>query len=1002
MKQIPYYLFLLFILVNISLCAQEYGYKHYTTQDGLAQSQAGTLFQDSRGYLWVGTKGGVSRFDGITFLNFTLKEGLLNNQIHLITEDKQGNIWFLTHDGLACYNGIKITSYPTEVFRNNRGLLTFYESKPGHLIVVTVNEKNQIIFTQFSQGKYAFLSTLFQATNHQYPQIPGFDCVYDSSQKVLWLASNPYGLFKITGETKEKIPIAIHELRALKTGADGKLYLFANDSVFRINSDTAVYLYEDKGNFMLPNTKSCCIDKDGKVFYEDGQGVLQIYDKRKIISEKFNFNEISVLFTDNENNLWIGTESGLYRQLSRAFVNFVPDKSGIGNLIWSISEDKYGRIWFASYIEGLQYYEHGKLWRETKDKKYRKSYQDRYYMGSIIDHNKNILFPMTTHGALKYDGQTFTKLFPDSLELVTFYFFEDQDNFDLYAGTGIGVYRISKGNDFKNLGIEPGNGKSRITVSIIKDKLNRFWFGGFNGITLLQGEKKIHLPTQEIPFSKGAIAMLQDKQEQIWIGNAEGLFTYDYKDFKQIEHHALSSMVTSLALVGDSALLIGSVSGLAMLDLKAFYQNDTVKIIAMDYNNGFMGLEVGQNAIFRDSQGLYWIATSDRVVQFDPALYKSNAVPPDTYISGINVLNDEMEWEKINISSGEKREFRFSNKMNNLRFDFIGISTTSPEGVRFSHFLEGYDKGWSEITNERYAVYTNLSPGKYRLLLKSCNADGIWSPMPASVAFELVPAIYQRTWFNVLMALLVAALLVFVSIVFSNRRKLRQQKKLETENRLAQLKLLSLKNQLDPHFTYNAINSIASAVLKENKELAYTYFVKLSRLMRAIVGSSENLVCSLKEEVEFVKDYLEINKFRFQEKFDYKISIGPEVDMNIPIPKMVIQSFAENALKHGLYHLKIPGNLLISIFNDNEDLKIIIEDNGIGREAARKFPQSSTGKGLMIIKGYCDYFNKFNQRKIDWSIIDLHNEKGIACGTRVVVNIPKGYVYEGQNSKPVS
>lgn len=420
----------------------------------------------------------------------------------------------------------------------------------------------------------------------------------------------------------------------------------------------------------------------------------------------------------------------------------------------------------------------------------------------------------------------------------------------------------------------------------------------------------------------------------------------------------------------------------------------------MDYNNGFMGLEVGQNAIFRDSQGFYWIATSDRVVQFDPALYKSNAVPPDTYISGISVLNDEMEWEKINISSVSKQDFRFSNKMNNLRFDFIGISTTSPEGVRFSHFLEGYDKGWSEITSERYAVYTNLPPGKYRLLLKSCNADGVWSPVPTSVAFELVPAIYQRTWFNVLMALLVAALLVFVSIVFSNRRKLRQQKKLETENRLAQLKLLSLKNQLDPHFTYNAINSIASAVLKENKELAYTYFVKLSKLMRAIVGSSEILVCSLKEEVEFVKDYLEINKFRFQEKFNYTMSVGPEVNMNISIPKMVIQSFAENALKHGLYHLKVPGNLIISIFNDNVDLKIIIEDNGIGREAAQKFKQSSTGKGLMIIKGYCDYFNKFNQRKIDWSIIDLYNEQGMACGTRVVVNIPDGYVYEGQNSKP--
>lgn len=239
-----------------------------------------------------------------------------------------------------------------------------------------------------------------------------------------------------------------------------------------------------------------------------------------------------------------------------------------------------------------------------------------------------------------------------------------------------------------------------------------------------------------------------------------------------------------------------------------------------------------------------------------------------------------------------------------------------------------------------------------------------------------------------------AVLLVFSGILISNRRKRQQQQKLEAEKRMAQLQLLTLKNQIDPHFTFNAINSIASAVLKENKELAYKYFVKLSRLMRSILGSSENLICSLSDELEFVKDYLDINKFRFKDRFDYKIIVAPEVDLNLPIPKMAIQSFSENALKHGILHLDTGGLLTISIFSNNGDLKLVVEDNGIGREMAGKISETSTGKGLVILKGYFDYFNKYNQEKINWSMIDLYNEQGLANGTRVEVFIPAGFSYD--------
>ena len=998
MKQIKLYLCLLFIFINVKLYSQEFGYKHYTTQDGLVQSQVRSLFQDSKGYIWVGTKGGVSRFDGISFVNFTVKDGLFNSQVLSIIEDSKGTIWFLTNHGISGYDGHEIKSYPAPISKN-RTVLALYELNPGVLIFVSVNSENQVIFHQFSNREFTFKSSLFPATNQIFPEAPVHFGVYDPATKIFWLASQPYGFYKISESKTEKLNFNIKVLHGLTVGKDHKLYIFANDSAFRIEHDSAYFLFTDKHLTRALWIKDCAADKVGNVFFDDNYGGLLLFDKEKVFKDRFNFKEISTLFTDNENNLWIGTEFGIYRQLSRSFVNYTPANSGIGDLIWNISEDKRNRMWFSSFIGGLQYLEDGYFIQGKGYQKFNEFKETRYYMGGIVDHNNNNLFPMSNSGGLRFDGNVFSKIFPDSINTATLFFFEDPENFDLYAGTSIGLYRFSSKHGFQNLNIQPGNSKSRMVVSIVKDKQNRIWLGGFNGISILDGEKRISLPTKEMLFDKGGNAMLVDTRKNVWIGNADGLHNYNYIKFSQIIHPGIHSMISSLGLIGDSALLIGSASGLAILDLKAYYDEDKVILKVLDKIRGFEGIEVGQNAIFRDSKGLYWIATADRVVQFNPALYKSNSTPPATYINGISILNNKMEWIKADDSLKSGDSYRFSNDQKNLRFDFIGISTTAPEGVRYSYYLEGYDKGWSAEVTERYAVYTNLPPGEYKLLLKSCNADGIWTPEPTTLAFRIVPALYQRIWFWILLIMLLSGMLVFSGVVLSNRRKKAQHKKLNDEKRLAQLKLLSLKNQIDPHFTFNAINSIASAVLKENKELAYKYFVKLSRLMRSILNSSENLICSLGEELEFVKDYLDINKFRFKDKFDYIISVAPDVDLSLPIPKMAIQSFSENALKHGILHKDTGGMLTISIYSNAGNLKLVVEDNGIGREMAGTISETSTGKGLIILKGYFDYFNKYNQQKINWSIIDLYNEHGKASGTRVEVNIPSGFSYDEHEIK---
>lgn len=985
---------LLLFTISVSLSAQEYGYKHYTVQDGLVQSQVISLFQDSKGYIWVGTKGGVSRFDGISFMNLTFNDGLFNGVVSHITEDHEGSIWFLTSQGISSYSGKVIKSFPTNIFRNCNAILDFYEKEPGKLVVVYANPKNQVIFTQFSDGKFTEIASFFSATDLEFPDNIIYEGIYDAQSKTFWLLSAPFGLYKVIDDKIEIINFKVRKTPSISKGLDNKLYFSTNDSIYTLEGDSVRFLFPYETGLDRNSNIRLAIDKNGTIFCNNEEQGLMIIDSGNVYKEHFKFNEIASLLVDRENNLWIGTEYGIYRQLSRSFVNYIPVKCGIKNLIWSISEDKYKRVWFASFCGGLQYLENGNFSKGEGYQHFIKSEDQRYYIGSIIDHEQNILFPTTHFGGLKFDGHTFSKIFPDSLERTTLFFFEDPDNFDLYAGTNNGLYRISKEKGWQNLGIQPGNGKSRIAVSIIKDKLHRFWFGGFNGLSIKSGDRVSHLPTKEFPFNEGGNVLLTDPRENVWIGNSKGLFHYNFTSFQKIGKQELNVFITSMALIGDSVLLIGSSNGLAMLDLNSWYNKGVVSLKVLDKIRGFEGIEVGQNAIFRDSKGLYWIATADRVVQFNPALYKSNSIPPATYISDISILNNKMEWIKVNDSLKNGGSYRFSNDQKNLRFDFIGISTTAPEGVRYSYFLEGYDEGWSIEVSERYAVYTNLPPGEYKLLLKSCNADGVWTPEATSIAFQIVPAIYQRTWFWVILILLSAGLFVMTGFAISLRRRKVEQLQLMNENKMARLQLLSLKNQMDPHFTFNAMNTIASFVLKEQKEQAYKFFVKLSQIIRTIIRNSDNLYCTIDMEINLVIDYLEIQKLRFNDQFTYSVIVSPETNLAQKVPKMVILTFVENALKHGLANKQGPGEITIDIQKAKENLNIAITDNGIGRERAKEIPSESTGKGIQILKGYIDYFNRFNQNKMEFVITDLYNEEKTAIGTTVLVTIPTAFIFE--------
>jgi hypothetical protein len=259
--------------------------------------------------------------------------------------------------------------------------------------------------------------------------------------------------------------------------------------------------------------------------------------------------------------------------------------------------------------------------------------------------------------------------------------------------------------------------------------------------------------------------------------------------------------------------------------------------------------------------------------------------------------------------------------------------------------------------------------------------------------------IYERNQMYNYRFLLYAAVYLSILLFTLLVRKIQQvqmQRKVETERKIADLQLQIVRNQLDPHFVMNAVNSIIDSISDEKKEEARQHLLHFSSLQRSLLLSSDQVVRSLKTEISFTESYLALQKFRFRDRFSYQLLVDPLVNQEIPVPKMILQIHVENALKHGILPLDRPGLLTIHIAPDKEGVIIQITDNGVGREYAQMHQTGSTGKGLSVMQQYSELFNRCNHGKISSSIEDLYDTSGKPGGT--IVTIKLSPVYEGKKN----
>jgi sensor histidine kinase YesM len=219
-----------------------------------------------------------------------------------------------------------------------------------------------------------------------------------------------------------------------------------------------------------------------------------------------------------------------------------------------------------------------------------------------------------------------------------------------------------------------------------------------------------------------------------------------------------------------------------------------------------------------------------------------------------------------------------------------------------------------------------------------------------------------------------------------NIQKRSIDKRIATEKKMAELQMAMLRNQLDPHFVLNAINSIIYLVHTSEIEKAEDGLRSFSALYRDLVLTGNETRRSLAEEIEFCRSYLTLEKIRYGDRLNYGIYITPGTELDMPVPKMILQLYVENAIKHGISKLEKGGHIDIIVSGNNSGYCIAITDNGAGRDKKGDSESLSTGKGMKLMQELFDVYNRYYKEKISVEIIDLFERKE-PVGTKVIITI---------------
>lgn len=970
---------LFIILLSSTLRSQTYQFRNFSADAGLPFVQVATIYQDSSGYLWTGGYGGLSRYDGKKFVNYSPRNGLANHLVNTVTQDASGRLWVGTIKGINVIEGKKIQLY------DHTNVL------PDDNVNRMITDRFRMIWIGTNKGLVRWDGRNFKTFGKKEGLIHDqVICLYeDRRSPLIWIGTNS-GIYSFDGQRFDYFPVSTildNAVTAIAQDKEGRLLIGTADGVYLKNERNFTLLITPP-SLSMPAVNAMLTDSRGVTWIgaEDG---LYSFDGSQFgfykPSRDENGRNVRSLYEDFSGNLWLGTFSGLFRFRGTAFSSFGAHDGLNNSFIYQIMRDSKNQLWVGT----------------------------------------------TTGGAYVYDGKTFhnytrsTGLPDNQANCIT----EDKEG-NIWIGTNSGLCR-RKGNSFERIGRESGF-ENDSALAFFTDSKKRLWVGGNRSLALYLGNNRfISYPIPDGSSGSGIFSISEDIEGNIWagtylqgvyrltngrlermegklgvksdtylalendrdgrlfLGSLDGVYIY-YKGAitgHLAESDGLSSNLV-YSMVFDPAqklLWIGTNQGINRFDYGDFLKTGRKHFVSYGKEEGFSGVECNSGGAYRESNGVLWFGTVNGLIRFDPKIWQPDTARPKTNITSIRLFyKDTVLPQNVELNWSE----------NNLSFEFIGISLSNPQKVLYRYMLEGFENKWSPKTPENIRTYSNLPPGTFTFRVKSCNSEGVWNEEPASFTFTIATPFWKRIWFWIIL-LGIATLGLFMVIRLRIRNiRLRERREAQTKVEIATNQLKALRAQMNPHFVFNSLNSIQHFILNNNSPEAGKYLNKFAKLIRTILYNSEKPSVSVREELDALRLYLDLESLRFEGKFTYVIEVGDDVDQDyFEIPTMLLQPYCENAILHGLMPKDSGGKLKVSIYLRGDMLVCQVTDNGIGREKARQIRQLSNKKdhksmGMRITQDRLEIINRLQGSNLSLAITDLFDDNGNPAGTRVEIFIP--------------
>ncbi len=744
----------------------------WSAQSGLPQSSIRSLAQTQDGYLWIGTEEGLARFDGVRFVLFDKENTteLRSNDVRALVVDHQNSLWIGTKGGLTRYRDGRFTMFTSRNGLQNDSITALFEDADGDLWIGSDGGG----LCRLSHGKVKYY-TMRQG-------LPGntvFSLTAGAAGEIWAGTDNGLALIKAdiitTFTTRDGLPR--NDIRALYADRNGDIWIGTNGGGLCLYSQNKFEMFSP-GDGPTGNVVGAIFeDGVGSIWIGTHDNGLNRYLNGKF--EPYSFkqglqaNDVSTILEDREGNLWVGTAAGGLIRLKNNVFTTLTSRDGLSSdVVLPVMEDRDGAIWVGSSNAGLNRIAGGHVTTYTTAQGLPSN-----LVLSLAQDSTGAIWIGTHNGLARLQNERFMTFdvasgLPNETVQVLY---RDRKG-DIWIGTRGGLSHYHQGH-FSNYTTQQGLSNDNI-LSIYEDYKNTIWVGtGGGGLNELRAGHFTQYNRREGLSNSVVFSIMGDPDSTLWLGTNGGL--------NRLKDGKFTVFTTRTGLLDDSifntlddgraSLWMTSNRGVfrvsrQQLNAVANGRAKTVNSIVYGIADGMRNKECNggfQPAGWRAMDGTLYFPTMGGLSLIRPKDLAPGKLLPTVVIERIAVDGKSFDPNKpVNLPPGNRQ----------LEFEFTALSLTSPEKIRFSYMLDGFDGQWVDSEDRRVAFYTNVPPGDYHFQIRACTRENLCSTLENGPLISLRPHFYQTYAFAVISTL---AGLAFFGVAF--RLRMRQIRANETK-----------------------------------------------------------------------------------------------------------------------------------------------------------------------------------------------------------------------------